>query len=171
MSSASPSQVTKTSALHAPAFSFAGLCSNIRSNYPKFESLLLWHTRFGKCRRNAVRGEKRKKKWEVGTFPSPTHSLMIFVLFSFNSYLKFQPFTVRSARTDLCFTKDAQSPFVEDTGPKLASGPCNSQCRHTVNPSCSALLSVFQDKDHSTNLSVQHIVQSVMCICNTNSKW
>lgn len=44
---------------------------------------------------------------------------MIFVLFSFNSYLKFQPFTVRSARTDLCFTKDAQSPFVEDMGPKL----------------------------------------------------
>lgn len=63
--------------------------------------------------------EKKKKKWEVGTFPSPTRSLMIFVLFSFNSYLKFQPFTARSARTDLCFTKDAQSPFVEDMGPTL----------------------------------------------------
>lgn len=100
-------------------FFFAGLCSNPGSNYPKFESLLLWHTRFGKCRRNAVRWEERKKKREVGTFPSPTRSLIIFVLFSFNSYLKFQPFTVRPARTDLCFTKDAQSPFVEDMGPKL----------------------------------------------------
>lgn len=44
---------------------------------------------------------------------------MIFVLFSFNSYLKFQLFTARSARTDLCFTKDGQSPFVEDMSPKL----------------------------------------------------
>lgn len=49
---------------------------------------------------------------------------MIFVLFSFNSYLKFQPFTLRSARTDLCFTKDAQSPFVEDMSPKLWSLGC-----------------------------------------------
>lgn len=52
-----------------------------------------------------------KKTAQVGTFPSPTHSLMIFVLFSLKSYLKFQPLTVRSARTDPCFNKDAQSPF------------------------------------------------------------
>lgn len=122
MSSAPPSQVTKASVLHAPAFFFffVGLCSNTGSNYPKSESLLLWHTRSGKCRRNAVRWEERKKKkQEVGTFPSPTRSLMIFVLLSFNSYLTSQPFTARSARTDLCFTKDAQSPFVEDMVPKL----------------------------------------------------
>lgn len=94
-------------------------CSNAGSNHPKFESLLLWHTRSGKCRRNTVRWEEEEKKQEVGTFPSPTRSLMIFVHSSFNYYLKFQPFTVRSARTDRCFTKNAQSPFVEDMGPKL----------------------------------------------------
>lgn len=42
------SQVTKASALPAPAFFFSGRCSNALSNYPKFESLLLWHARFGK---------------------------------------------------------------------------------------------------------------------------
>lgn len=118
MSSAPPSQVTKASALHAPALFLQGFVPTLGATTQKFESLLLWQTQSGKCRRNAVRWEE-EKKWEVGTFPSPTRSLMIFVLFPFNSYLKFQPFTARSARTDLCFTKDAQSPFVEDVGPTL----------------------------------------------------
>lgn len=117
------------------------------------------------------RKRRKKKKGEVGTFPSPTHSPMVFVLFSFKSYLKFQPVTVRSARTDLCFNKDAQRPFCWGHGSKtLASGLCSFQCRHAFNPSCSSMPSVFQDKDHFTNLFVQHILQSVTCICNTNSK-
>lgn len=57
--------------------------------------------------------EKTKKEnGQVGTFPSPTHSRMIFVLFSFKSYLNFQPITVRSARTAHCFNEDAQRPFL-----------------------------------------------------------
>jgi len=57
------------------------------------------------------KNKKVGKKGQVGTFPSPTRSLMIFVLFSFKSQLKFQPFTVSSAQTDLRFNKAAQSPF------------------------------------------------------------
>lgn len=155
-------------------FFFSGRCSNAVSNYPKFESLLLWHAGFGKRRRNAARWEEkkkpRKKEGEGGTFPSPTRSLMIFVLFSFKSYLKFQPSTVRSARTDLCFNNDAQSPFCWGHGSKTpASGLCSSQCRHAFSPSRPSTPSAFQDKDHFTNLSVQHTVQSVTCICNPNS--
>lgn len=120
MSNAPPSQVTKASALHAPAFFF--FC---RTLFQYWEQLLksLKVCSFDTLDLASVEemllDEKKKKKREVGTFPSPTRSLMIFVLFSFNSYLKFQLFTARSARTDLCFTKDAQSPFVEDMGPTV----------------------------------------------------
>lgn len=62
---------------------------------------------------------RRRKKARSRHIPFSYSLSVIFVLSSFNSYLKYQPFTARSARTDLYFTKDAQSPFVEDMGPKL----------------------------------------------------
>lgn len=173
MSWASPSWVKEAPALHVPAFFFfSGRCSNTVNNHPKLESLLLWHAWFGKSGINAVRWEEKEKKGKVGTFPSPTHSLTIFVILSFESYLKFQPITVRSARTDLCFNKDAQNPVCWGHGSKtLPSVLCSFCCRRAFNSPCSSMPPVFQDKDHFTNLFVQHIVQSATCICNTNGKW
>lgn len=171
MSTASPSPTIKASALHAPAFFFQGVFPIL---WATTQNLFPWCARFGKCGRNAVRweGKKRKKRGEAGTFPSPTHCLMIFVLFLLNLNLKFQAFTVRSARTDLRFKKDVQSPFCWGLASRaLASWLCSLQCRHAFNPSHSSTPSVFQDKDHFTNLFVKHIAQSVTCICNTNSKW
>lgn len=174
MSRAPPCQVTKASALHVPAsFFLQGFVPTLGATTQSlkvcsFDTL----ARSGKCRRNAVRWEEEEKKQEVGTFPSPTRSLMIFVLSSFNSYLKFSALYSKISKNRPLLHQRCTKPFCWGHGSKtVASGLCSSQCRHTVNPSCSALLPVFQDKDHSTNLFVQHIVQSVTCICNTNSKW